>query len=211
MPVSMPLDRIDAEILRLLQNDARLSNKAIAAKVGLAPSSVHDRVKRLWADGVLTGAHAEVDPGALGVGLEALFFIELAKHERASVDRLMEEMRGIPEVRSAHLITGRYDLVVSSMTLHHVPLIAPLLEMFYGVLVPGGRLCIADLDPEQGRFHADNTGVFHQGFARDLLCAALSTAGFHHVTAQTAAHVVKNDPPQQAERFSVFLISGEKP
>ena len=108
----MSLDRIDAEILRLLQNDARLSNKAIAGKVGLAPSSVHDRVKRLWADGVLTGAHAEVDPKALGVGLEALFFIELAKHERATVDRLMEDLLTIPEVRSAHLITGRYDLVV---------------------------------------------------------------------------------------------------
>lgn len=108
----MQLDRIDAEIVRLLQNDARLSNKQIAAQVGLAPSSVHDRLKRLWSEGVLTGAHAEVAPRVMGVGLEALLMIELSKHERATVDRLMEEVLDIPEVRSAHLITGRYDLVV---------------------------------------------------------------------------------------------------
>lgn len=108
----MQLDRIDTEILRLLQNDARLSNKQIAAEVGLAPSSVHDRIKRLWGEDVLTGAYVAVEPKAMGVGLEALLLIELSKHERATVDRLMEEVVEIPEVRSAHLITGRYDLVV---------------------------------------------------------------------------------------------------
>jgi len=106
------IDRIDAEILALLQKDARLSNKQIAVAVGLAPSSVHDRLKRLWGEGILTGAHAAVDPRALGIGLEALLMIELAKHERATVDRFMEEIARIPEVRSARLITGRYDLVV---------------------------------------------------------------------------------------------------
>lgn len=108
----MTIDRIDARILELLQNDARASNKQIAAAVGLAPSSVHERLKRLWADGILLGCHAEVAPSAMGVGLEALLLIELAKHERATVDRFMEEVVAIPEVRSAHLITGRYDLVV---------------------------------------------------------------------------------------------------
>lgn len=108
----MPLDRTDFEILALLQKDARYSNKQIAAAVGLAPSSVHDRLKRLWSDRVLTGAHAEVDPKVMGIGLEALFLIELSKHERATVDQFMDEIVDIPEVRSAHLITGRYDLVV---------------------------------------------------------------------------------------------------
>ncbi|WP_428603564.1 Lrp/AsnC family transcriptional regulator [Sedimenticola sp.] len=108
----MTLDRIDIEIINLLQNNARLSNKQIAAEVGLAPSSVHERLKRLWENRVLTGTHAEVDPESLGIGLEALFMIELSKHERTTVDRFMEAMLEIPEVRSAHLITGRYDLVV---------------------------------------------------------------------------------------------------
>ena len=60
----------------------------------------------------MIGLHAEVAPQAMGVGLEALLMIELAKHERATVDRFMDDIVEIPEVRSAHLITGRYDLVV---------------------------------------------------------------------------------------------------
>jgi len=106
------LDRTDFEILRLLQNNARLSNKELAAAVGLAPSSCHERLKRLRSEGVLRGAHAEVDSAALGVGLEALLMIELAKHERSTVDSFMDDVVEIPEVRSAFLITGRYDIVV---------------------------------------------------------------------------------------------------
>jgi DNA-binding Lrp family transcriptional regulator len=106
------LDRTDFGILSLLQNNASLSNKEIAASVGLAPSSAHERLKRLREDGVLRGAHADVDPKAMGVGLEALFLIELARHERGGVDRFMSELVDIPEVRSAFLITGRWDFVV---------------------------------------------------------------------------------------------------
>lgn len=108
----MEIDRIDAEILRILQKDVRRSNKQIAADVGLAPSSVHDRIRRLWAEGILTGAHAEVSPQVMGVGLEALLMLELAKHERATVDGFLDEIAEVPEVRSARLITGRYDVVV---------------------------------------------------------------------------------------------------
>ena len=108
----MSLDRTDFGILSLLQNNASLSNKQIAAAVGLAPSSAHERLKRLRDEGVLRGTHADVDPRAMGVGLEALFFVELSKHERTVVDDFMAGVADIPEVRSAFLITGRYDLVV---------------------------------------------------------------------------------------------------
>jgi DNA-binding Lrp family transcriptional regulator len=106
------LDRIDFALIALLQNDVRTSNKDLAARVGLAPSSCHERIKRLWSEDVLTGAHAVVDPKHMGVGIEALLFIELAKHERATVDTFMADVVTIPEVRSAYLITGRHDLVV---------------------------------------------------------------------------------------------------
>lgn len=106
------LDRTDIGILRLLQKDARLSVKEIAAHVGLAPSTTHERIRRLREAGVLGGAHAEVDPKALGIGLEALFMIELSKHKRGTVDRFMDDIVKVPEVRSAFLVTGRYDLVV---------------------------------------------------------------------------------------------------
>jgi DNA-binding Lrp family transcriptional regulator len=106
------LDRIDVGILRALQNDARLSVKELADQVGLAPSSTHERIQRLRDSGVIRGSHVDVDPKALGVGLEALFMIGLAKHKRSTVDKLMDDIVDVPEVRSAFLVTGRHDLVV---------------------------------------------------------------------------------------------------
>ena len=108
----MVLDRTDFGILRLLQNDAGLSNKQIAAAIGLAPSSAHERLKRLREEGVLRGAHADVAPKAMGVGLEAIFFIEMSKHEKALVNRFLDEVVEIPEVRSAFLVTGPHDFIV---------------------------------------------------------------------------------------------------
>jgi DNA-binding Lrp family transcriptional regulator len=108
----MVLDRTDFGILRLLQNDAGLSNKEIAAAIGLAPSSAHERVKRLRQEGILRGSHANVAPKALGIGLEALLYIEMAKHERGVVDRFLSEITQVPEVRFAFLVTGPHDFVV---------------------------------------------------------------------------------------------------
>ena len=109
---SADLDRTDVAILGSLQNNARLSVKEIAAEVGLAPSSTHERIKRMRESGVLRGTHVEVDLKSLGIGLEALFMIELSKHKRGVVDRFMDDVVKVPEVRFAFLVTGRYDLVV---------------------------------------------------------------------------------------------------
>jgi DNA-binding Lrp family transcriptional regulator len=110
--VQPDLDRIDCEIIRLLQKNARLSNKQIAAAVRLAPSTCHTRIKNLQTSGVIRGAHADVDLRAIGLNLEALWFIKLAKYERAVVDRFLNEIESIPEVRRVFLVSGRHDVIV---------------------------------------------------------------------------------------------------
>lgn len=80
--MDQPLDRIDRAILAHLQKNARLSNKELAAKVGLAPSSCLARVQRLTKQGVIKGFHAFVDPQALGIGLQALVAVKLKQHSR---------------------------------------------------------------------------------------------------------------------------------
>ena len=106
------MDRIDFEIIRLLQNDARISNKTLAATVGLAPSTCFERVKQLHAQEVITGTHAEIQPKVLGVGLEAIYFIGLNKHSRDTVEGFKRSIEQIPEVRSIYLVAGRYDFLV---------------------------------------------------------------------------------------------------
>lgn len=109
---AMILDRTDFGILRLLQNDASLSNKEIAAAINLAPSSAHERLRRLRQEGVLRGSHADVAPKAMGVGLEALLFVETSKHDRDLVDHFLDEIVEVPEVRFAFLVTGPHDFIV---------------------------------------------------------------------------------------------------
>ncbi len=106
------MDQTDYAILSILQEDARTPVKAIAEQIGLALSSTHARIKTLREEGTLRGAHTDVDPAAFGVGIEALFMIELAKHERGTVDSFMDALVEVPEVRSAFLVTGRHDLIV---------------------------------------------------------------------------------------------------
>jgi DNA-binding Lrp family transcriptional regulator len=108
----MQLDRIDRCLLALLAKDGRLSNKQLAAAAGLAESTCHERLKVLRNSGVIRGTHADIIPGAFGIGLEALFFIRLATHSRSCVEALIRETLALDGVRSAYLITGRYDLVV---------------------------------------------------------------------------------------------------
>jgi DNA-binding Lrp family transcriptional regulator len=110
--VFMNLDRIDCDILTIRQKDARLSNKELAAAVGLAPSSCLARVQRLRAEGVLRGVHAEVDPQALGVGLQALIAVQLRQHSRAQVKAFWKHALGLPEVLSVFHVAGTHDFQV---------------------------------------------------------------------------------------------------
>lgn len=107
-------------------------------------------------------------------------------------------------------LAGPYDLIVSSMTLHHIEDIDALLAQFFRSLKAPGWLCVADLDPEQGEFHEDNTGVFHFGFERAALRRALIGAGFVDVHDVTAAEVVKPTRQGALRTFSVFLVTGRK-
>jgi ubiquinone/menaquinone biosynthesis C-methylase UbiE len=105
---------------------------------------------------------------------------------------------------------GAYDLIVSSMTFHHVEDIDALLMQFFRALKAPGWLCVADLDPEHGEFHDDNTGVFHFGFERAALRRALVEAGFEDVRDVTATEVVKPTRQGAPRAFSVFLLTGRK-
>lgn len=107
-------------------------------------------------------------------------------------------------------LEGQFHLLVSSMTMHHVRDTAALLRLWFDLLLPGGLLGVADLDPEDGSFHGDNTGIFHLGFERSRLQALLENTGFRQVRATTAASMVKEIAGGEEREFSVFLITGRK-
>ena len=106
------MDRIDDAILAALQNDGRMSNKELAAAVGLAPSSCLERVRRLQDRGVLLGFRAEVSPTALNIGLQAFVFVRLAQHSRDVVESFRDHTLALPEVVGVYHVAGQEDFVV---------------------------------------------------------------------------------------------------
>lgn len=106
------MDRIDNAILTCLQNDGRMSNKELAAAVGLAPSSCLERVRKLQEKGVLKGYRALVDVRALGIGLQAFVSVRLAQHARASVDDFRTHILTLPEVIALYHVAGQEDFMV---------------------------------------------------------------------------------------------------
>lgn len=108
----MPLDRIDRELLRALQKNARVSNKRLAELVGLAPSTCLERVRRLLERGVIRGFHADVDPTQIGRPLEALIAVRLQVHDREQIDHFHEHVLSLPDVLSVSHLTGADDYLL---------------------------------------------------------------------------------------------------
>jgi len=106
------IDRTDRAIIGLLQKDARLTNKELAARVGIAQSTCSERVRRLERTGVLQGFHADVDLAVLGVGLQAMIAVQLQRHERTQVDRIRAYAESLPEVVAFYHMAGSDDFLV---------------------------------------------------------------------------------------------------
>ncbi len=100
---------------------------------------------------------------------------------------------------------GPYQLIVSSMTLHHIADVPALFHRLGQELQPGGQIALADLDQEDGSFHEDMTGVHHHGFSREQIHVWLEEAGFLeiHVDTVTVSH-------KKGKGYSVFLATAQR-
>lgn len=106
------LDNTDLAILALLYQDARLNNKDVAAKVGLAPSSCLERIKKLQTDKIIVGSQLHVDLKALGGNIQAIISVRLSDHNRTIVDTLQQKWQALPEVISLFHMGGNLDFLV---------------------------------------------------------------------------------------------------
>ena len=98
------IDGIDARILNILQDDGRIANVAIARKVGLAPSAVLERIRKLEERGLVLGYAARVNPTAVGRGLLAFVFV---RTDEAGAGRdTPRRLARIPEVQEVHNVAG---------------------------------------------------------------------------------------------------------
>ena len=98
------IDQTSRVILETLQSDARISNAEIGRRVGLAPSAVFERIKKLEERGAVRGYNANIDPAAVDLGL--LAFVLVRAEERGGAPRTEAALVAIPEVQEVHHVAG---------------------------------------------------------------------------------------------------------
>lgn len=113
------------------------------------------------------------------------------------------------DITEAALPATAFDLIVSSMALHHMRDVLTVLARLRPCLKPGGWIAVADLDSEDGTFHADPTGVYHRGFDRQDVCKWLEQAGFVDTSARNAYRIVRPAADGTTREYGVFLAAGK--
>ena len=106
------LDDVDRQILRILSDDARIPNNALAARVRVAPSTCLMRVRRLVDTGVIRGFHADLAPAALGRPLQALIAVRLAAASRQKIGEFARQMASLDGVLTVYFLGGANDFQI---------------------------------------------------------------------------------------------------
>jgi 2-polyprenyl-3-methyl-5-hydroxy-6-metoxy-1,4-benzoquinol methylase len=179
-------------IARAVKEAVSLSPEMRAVDVGGGTG----RLSILLAD--MVGSVVVTDPSA---GM-----VKVAQERIAAAGR-GDRLRAVQLDLTTDRLDGVYDVVWSSMAFHHVQDLDGLLRSVAGLLVNGGRLCIADLDEDpDGAFHADKADFDgHHGFDRQRLTERLAGAGFADVKFVDATTIRKDD-----REFGVFLCTATK-
>jgi Lrp/AsnC family transcriptional regulator, leucine-responsive regulatory protein len=108
------LDERDLAIIASLQDEARATFAEIGKRVGLAPSSVHDRVRKLEQAGAIRAYRAEIDPQALGLFVTAL--VSVMPLDPKQPDDLPDRVRELPEVEDCHSVAGDESYILKVRT-----------------------------------------------------------------------------------------------
>lgn len=162
-----------------------------------------------------------LDYGA-GTGLVTLGLLPFVQ-EAVAVDSsqgMLEQLRikageaGINNLQTVFIdleqewhLPGNIDLLVSSMTMHHVPDVTSLLKHFREIMNTGGLLCIADLEQEDGSFHDDSTGIPHKGFTIQEMEGFFDKAGFKAIRTVPVMSVQK-EREGKLQEYPVNLTTG---
>ncbi len=126
------LDRLDKQILKLISADARIPFLEVARVCDVSGAAIHQRIQKLTNIGILKGSQFLIDPEK--VGYETCAFIGLNLKNPEDFDRVVEELKKIPEVTECHYTTGNFDMFIKvyAQNNHH------LLTMIHDKLQPLG-------------------------------------------------------------------------
>jgi len=111
-----PLDSINQKILEILQDNSSITNAELANKIGLAPASTLERVRKLEKCGVIKKYVALIDAEKVGKGTVVFVLINMAEHSVESIKRFKSQVQKLPEVLECHRLAGEKDYILKIVT-----------------------------------------------------------------------------------------------
>lgn len=117
---NVKLDKLDQQILKLISDDARIPFLEVARACNVSGAAIHQRIQKLSALGILKGSQFIIDPEK--IGYETCAYIGLNLKNPESFDKVVEELKKIPEVVECHYTTGNYDMFIKiyAVNNHHL-------------------------------------------------------------------------------------------
>lgn len=106
------MDNIDQSLLRLLQENAKLTNKELAGKLGLTITPVHERIKKLEREGYISGYSAMVNRHKVNLGLEVFCSVSLKDHQKEYIEQFEQDVMVLDEITECYHIGGRFDYLL---------------------------------------------------------------------------------------------------
>ena len=110
--VEAKLDKIDLKILKLLQENSKITNLELSKKIGLSPAPTLERVKKLEQSEVIQSYHAKVDASKMGLNVSTFVLVSLAWQKENALDNFILKIQEIDEVTECYIITGDGDFLL---------------------------------------------------------------------------------------------------
>lgn len=106
------LDKIDLKILKLLQENSKITNLDLSKKIGLSPAPTLERVKKLEQAGIILSYHAKVDAAAIGLNVKTFVLVSLAWQKENALENFINKVNEIDEITECYIITGDADFLL---------------------------------------------------------------------------------------------------
>ena len=110
--MSDKLDKIDLNILKILQDNSKITNLDLSKRIGLSPAPTLERVKKLEQNDVIQSYHAQVNPEAIGLMVKTFVLVSLDWRKNQARENFLEQVQNIEEITECYIITGEADFLI---------------------------------------------------------------------------------------------------
>ncbi len=106
------LDKIDLKILKILQNNSKITNLELSKQIGLSPAPTLERVKKLESTEIIESYHAIVNPTSIGLNVKTFVLVSLAWQKENALNNFLDKVKAIEEITECYIITGEADFLI---------------------------------------------------------------------------------------------------